>query len=95
MYPSAGTGKCLPGNENKNKREFLKELAFSLIKPHLDDRSKKPGLHKSLANSITEILHSETIENPILRSDKLDKRKRCNDCTGNRDKVKKKHYTAA
>jgi len=49
-------------------------------------------MYKSLNNSIKEILQVDKVENPVLGSDKLQKRKRCNDCTGDRDAVKKTLY---
>lgn len=77
----------LPENELINRRAFLKTLALSLIKPHLQERVTRPGLHRSLANSIREILSATEIEaRPMLGSDKMDKRKRCYYCKIEKDR---------
>jgi len=76
-------------------REYLKDLSFSLIKPHLEERVQKPGLNKHIINNLKNILSSDITTNPMLGSDKLEKRKRCNICTGDRDKVKKTLFCCA
>jgi len=92
MLDQASVNSCIlynfiPANKIKNKKEYLKDLSFSLIKPHLEERVQKPGLNKHIISNLKNILSSDITTNPMLGSNKLEKRKRCNICTG--DKVKK------
>lgn len=77
----------LPENEMRNRRQFLKDLALSLIKPHLQERVTRPGLHRSLADNIREIISATEINaGSTLRSDKMHKRKRCYYCKTEKDR---------
>jgi len=98
MLDQAAVNACilynfLPENKLTTRRDFLKELTYALITPHLFDRIQKPGLHSLLRANIQDILsRDETVpieNNVTLGSDKLLTRKRCAFCQKKDDKKTK------
>lgn len=84
MLDQAGVNSCIlyncrPSGETQSRREFLKDLVFALIQPHLEEREQTPGLQRNLLSNIRDILSADVIGNNSVAFDtgKMNKRKRC------------------
>lgn len=53
----------LAAKKKETRRNFLKTLAFQLMKPHMERRLEKPTLQRNLKDKITEILEYEETKN--------------------------------
>lgn len=83
----------LPQNESLSRCQYLKQLALSLMTPHLQDRQQVPGMQKSILLNIREILGSSENETGQLVATKMSKRKRCFLCPTEKDR--KTNYCCA
>lgn len=81
MLDQAAVNSCIlynfnPEREMQNQRIFLKDLAISLIVPHLRERFKQHDIHKAIKLNIIQILMKVKIkQNKEERENKLEKRK--------------------
>lgn len=77
-------------NSHLERSKFIEKLAFQLVRPHLERRLESSFINRKLKLSICEILGiNPSANNPVLRVEKLEKRKDCYLCD-----YKKKRRTA-
>ena len=84
ILDQAGVNSCILWNliadhEVLCRREFLKSLVLSLVKPHLQDRLQVPRLPRNTRINIREILH-ENEDQHILHDNRMEQRKPCAFC---------------
>lgn len=72
-------------NEPLNRRTFLKQLSFFLIKQYLEQRLTNQHIPTNIKLHIQDILNIKTEQNEN-RVDKFNKRKRCSFCSYKDDK---------
>lgn len=75
-------GKMNKDQAKVRRIHFMKQLAEDQVKPHLERRVNKPGLHRELQDTIRRILKIDQVlsTSPTNGIEKFEVRKTCSTC---------------